>query len=119
MMLQFSRTSPSPLRGGVRGGGAASRDFEMPDLRARALRNAMTEAERCLWNKLRERNRKGSHFRRQVPIGSYIVDFCWHKAKLIVEVDGGQHNEDAERMRDQQRTQWLESRGYRVIRFWN
>jgi len=58
-------------------------------------------------------------FRRQQPIGPYIVDFASFERKLIVEIDGGQHNEKEAREKDEERTAWLEQRGYRVLRFWN
>jgi len=61
----------------------------------------------------------GSHFRRQVPIGNYIVDFACPAARLVVEVDGSQHGTDVGRSRDSERTAWLNSEGYRVVRFWN
>ena len=60
-----------------------------------------------------------SHFRRQVPIGPYVADFACMAARLVIELDGSQHNTDAIRLRDQIRTRWLESEGFRVIRFWN
>lgn len=82
---------------------------------ARRLRANMTEAERLLWQRLRNRQLSGLKFRRQWTLGSYVVDFfCW-EAKLIVEVDGGQHNPEV----DAVRTAWLKHQGYRVIRFWN
>ena len=84
--------------------------------RAHRLRRDMTDAERRLWRGLREAL-PDLHWRKQVPIGSYIVDFCSHRARLIIEVDGGQHSVDADR--DAARTRFLESEGYRVIRFWN
>jgi len=62
---------------------------------------------------------KGLHFRRQAPIGKYVADFCCHSARLVIEVDGGQHNEETGLARDAERTAWLESQGYRVVRFWN
>ena len=62
---------------------------------------------------------RGLHFRKQAPIGKYIVDFCCHSARMIIEVDGGQHGEEAGQVRDAERTAWLESQGYRVLRFWN
>jgi len=83
---------------------------------ARRLRANSTEAEIRLWSRLRRTQLEGFRFRRQHPMGSYVVDFFCRAAKLIVEVDGGQHAENA---RDTVRTQWLEARGYRVIRFWN
>jgi very-short-patch-repair endonuclease len=87
--------------------------------RARKLRNAPTDAETRLWSYLRKRRTATSHFRRQVPTGAYVVDFCCHGEKIIIEVDGGQHGLAAEMVRDLERTKWLESRGYRVLRFWN
>jgi very-short-patch-repair endonuclease len=83
--------------------------------RARSLRRDMTEAEMKLWALLREI--EGFKFRRQVPIGPYIVDFVCHQAKLIIEADGGQH--DLESGREVSRTEFLEGEGYRVLRFWN
>ena len=77
----------------------------------------MTEAERRLWSRLRNRQLNGHRFRRQVPIGPYIVDFACLAARFVVEVDGGQHFEDV--AYDERRTAWLEERGYRVYRFWN
>jgi very-short-patch-repair endonuclease len=87
--------------------------------RARRMRREKGSAERKLWYLLREFNHHGSQFRQQAPIGPYIADFCDHSAKLIVEVDGSQHGEPKKRLTDQRRTQWLESQGYRVLRFWN
>ena len=84
---------------------------------ARRLRAEMTDAERQLWSRLRARQIEGLHFRKQVPIGDYIVDFCCLKRRLIVEVDGGQHAERADY--DSERTAWLSQEGYRVLRFWN
>jgi very-short-patch-repair endonuclease len=62
---------------------------------------------------------EGSHFRRQVPIGPYIADFACMAARLVIEVDGSQHGQEQIAVRDAERTSWLESEGYRVIRFWN
>jgi very-short-patch-repair endonuclease len=61
----------------------------------------------------------GSHFRRQAPIGPYVVDFACLRAKLVIELDGGHHSRDDVASRDEIRTQWLQRQGYRVIRFWN
>ena len=74
-------------------------------------------AERTLWSRLRHRQLNGHRFRRQVPIGPYIADFACLDARLVVEVDGGQHFEEVGY--DERRAMWLESRGYRVYRFWN
>jgi very-short-patch-repair endonuclease len=77
----------------------------------------MTDAEVNLWMRLRGKQIGGNYFRRQVPVGAYIVDFVCVKAQLIVEVDGGQHLRATKY--DEQRTAWLNSRGYRVLRFWD
>jgi very-short-patch-repair endonuclease len=84
--------------------------------RARAMRGAPTEAELRLWRLLRDRCLNGLKFRRQVPIGPYIVDFLCIGAKLIVEADGFQH---AENPRDNVRDAYLASQGWKVLRFWN
>lgn len=85
--------------------------------RARYLRSNLTEAEQKLWHHIRRRQIFGYKFRRQRPIGPYIVDFICLERKLIIEVDGGQHQMQSER--DNRRTQWLEAEGYQVLRFWN
>ena len=86
--------------------------------RARAMRLAPTEAERKLWWNLRHRlTVPGSHFRRQVRLGPYIVDFVCHGLRIAIEVDGGQHAAQIDR--DARRTRFLEAHGYRVLRFWN
>jgi very-short-patch-repair endonuclease len=88
--------------------------------RAGALRRNLTDPERKLWWRLRYRlPLDGSHFRRQVPIGPYVADFCCHGAKLIVEVDGNQHGLDENAARDERRTAFLNAQGYRVLRFSN
>ncbi len=88
-------------------------------LRARRLRRNTTDAEKLLWNCLRKLDLKGSHFRRQIPIGPYIADFGCMAARLLIEVDGSQHGEDQNKAYDDGRTRWLEKEGYRVLRFWN
>lgn len=77
----------------------------------------MTDAERLLWHHLRNRRLQGCKFRRQHPIGPYIVDFICSERMLVVELDGGQHSESISY--DERRTRYLETKGYRVIRFWN
>ena len=77
----------------------------------------MTEAERQLWQCLRRRNIERNRFRKRVPVGPYVADFVCLERRLIVEVDGSQHVTNADS--DPTRTQWLESQGFRVIRFWN
>ena len=84
---------------------------------ARQLRRETTEAEILLWKHLRNRNLAGLKFRRQHPIGRYIADFCCEDEKLVVELDGGQHADDADR--DEERTRYIEKHGYRVVRYWN
>ena len=85
--------------------------------RARQLRKNSTEAERALWQQLRAARLNGHKFRRQVPFERYLVDFVCFEARLIVEVDGGQHTD--QQPYDTQRTAWLEAQGFRVLRFWN
>jgi len=87
--------------------------------RARALRKDTTLVERLLWSSLRALKEQELHFRRQVPIGPYIADFACHRSKLIVELDGSQHGLDENVQRDAKRTAYLNSRGYRVLRYWN
>jgi very-short-patch-repair endonuclease len=83
---------------------------------ARHLRRTMTDAEREIWHHLRNRALVGCKFRRQHPIGPYVVDFICLEAKLVVELDGGQHANSAG---DMLRSRFLESHGYRMLRFWN
>lgn len=84
---------------------------------ARNLRHEATEAEQRLWYRLRNRQVEQLKFRRQHPVGPFIADLLCDEATLIVEVDGGQHAERREE--DKRRTDWLEARGYRLLRFWN
>jgi len=86
---------------------------------AHRLRETTTGAENLLWRRLRRFPVSGSHFRRQVPIGPYVVDFACMAARLIIEVDGSQHGRDDISKRDERRTRWLEAEGYCVLRFWN
>ena len=90
-----------------------------PDQRthARKLRRDITDAEKKLWARLRDRQLCGAKFRRQHPMGPFITDFCCVERGLVVELDGGQDAEQS--AADQARTDFLESRGYRVLRFWN
>ncbi|WP_448045699.1 endonuclease domain-containing protein [Bradyrhizobium liaoningense] len=86
---------------------------------AKKLRANTTPHERMLWRTLKDLPTDGSHFRRQAPIGSYVVDFFCPAKRLIIELDGGHHSEDDTAKRDLDRQRWLENEGYRVIRFWN
>ena len=79
----------------------------------------MTSQERKLWNLLKNRQFYGYRFRRQFPIGNYITDFVCREKKIIIELDGGQHNQLSEIQYDSERTKFLESEGYQVVRFWN
>ena len=87
--------------------------------RGRALRRRAPEVEMRLWRLLRSRQVGGAKFRRQHPIGPYFADFYCHQAKLVVELDGGGHAEDAQLEADARRTAWLQRSGLRVLRFWD
>lgn len=84
---------------------------------SRDLRKRMTDAERVLWQRLKSKQLYGFKFRRQEQIGRFIVDFVCFEKGVVVEADGGQHS--SEREKDEERTQWLNSQGYTVLRFWN
>lgn len=86
---------------------------------ARNLRKNKTKEESILWQLLRNRQFMGLKFKRQFPIGSYIVDFVCEEKKLVIEIDGGQHNIPDNIKADEARTNYINSKGYRVIRFWN
>jgi very-short-patch-repair endonuclease len=83
---------------------------------ARKLRTNMTDAERAMWRLLRDRRLAGWRFRRQEPIDHYIANFICFEARLILEIDGGQHFESEA---DKKRDAHLQSQGFRVVRFWN
>jgi len=87
--------------------------------RARALRRDLTDAERIIWNEVRAHRLKGAGFRRQTPVGPYIVDFVCHEAKLVIELDGGQHFEPEHLAKDTRRDAFLAGNGFRVLRFNN
>jgi very-short-patch-repair endonuclease len=91
----------------------------MANERARRLRSNLTDAEKKLWWRLRLLKREGFHFRRQAPIDHLIVDFACYSARLVIEVDCGQHNWDEGAQRDQARDAHLRGQGFRVLRFWN
>ena len=109
-MVRMIITLP-PGVGEGKGGGGMSRE------RARGLRKNPTDAERALWKHLRLRQLEGHRFRRQQPLGPYIVDFVCFEKKVIIEVDGGQHAEQV--VSDAERTACLEAQGFRLLRFWN
>jgi very-short-patch-repair endonuclease len=115
------RTIPPPLAGGGRGEGAAPVTPEEAAprgllTRARIMRREPTPAERVLWQALRDKQLHGLKFRRQVPLGPYIVDFYCSAARLVVEVDGVVH---ADSTTDPVRDEWLRAQGLHVLRFWN
>ena len=103
-LLADAKSPPPPSRGRAR---------------ARTLRKNLTEAERKLWFELRDFKKAGHYFRRQVPVGNYIVDFACLKSRLIIELDGGHHTKDSQRRHDLKRDTWLEDEGFKVLRFWN
>ena len=87
--------------------------------KSRELRKNQTPQEKKLWLYLRKRNINNYKFRRQYPIGNYIVDFICHEKKLIIEIDGGQHNIPINIDYDEKRTAFLKEKGFNVMRFWN
>jgi very-short-patch-repair endonuclease len=119
------RKQGAPPKAGAEGAGMLELEIRMPPKvstpkimrRAGELRQNQTEAEAKLWSRLRAHRMAGVQFRRQHAIGNYIVDFCSPRRKLIIELDGSQHLDQAEY--DSERTKYLEAKGYRVLRFWN
>lgn len=96
-----------------------SRAVPLKFRRACQLRSNQTDTERILWNQLRARRLNGLRFHRQFPIGNFIADFCCKEHQLVIELDGGQHAERRIIKNDDRRTQLIENRGYKVLRFWN
>ena len=113
--------SSSPCKGEDRWGSADSRFARPPEAttRARRLRRDATKAEKKLWYLLQRGQMAGLSFRRQHPLGKYIIDFYCSPLKLAIEVDGGQHNELAHQAHDERRSQWLRGKGVTVLRFRN
>ena len=105
------------MNGEAHGSSSLSRLRERVGVRARELRHNQTDAEALLWHRLRNRQLAGLKFRRQRPIGGYIADFACLEIGLVVELDGGQHVEDASY--DEQRSQAMAEVGFRTLRFWN
>jgi very-short-patch-repair endonuclease len=99
----------------------AMKDYASPKqiARARDLRISSTDVEKKLWHRLRDRQLLGCKFRRQQPFKNYFLDFVCEEQKLVIELDGGQHNEAANLRRDAVRTASLEEAGWKVLRFWN
>jgi len=113
---EHARMPPS-LAPRAQGGGWGGVALDRLRYNARELRNNVTDAERLLWQALRGRQMEGFRFRRQMPIAGYIADFSCPKAKLIIELDGGQHSERVSY--DEYRSDTLRQHGYRVLRYWN
>ena len=116
---EHTRVPPSPSGRGA--GGEGEIPPIPPDIlkHARNLRSKQTDAEQLLWGLVRDRRFAGKKFRRQHPIGRYILDFYCHECRLVVELDGGQHNDEETRSRDDRRSRFLRKQGVRVVRFWN
>ena len=91
----------------------------MANARARELRKTMTPQEVKLWVHLRSWRSRGYHFRRQAPRDGYILDFVCLRARLVIEIDGGQHNYDDHAFRDGERDNRFKRQGFKVLRFWN
>ena len=107
---------PSRSREGL-GEGMSDKGYARPTMRSRELRANATNAERKLWAQLSARKVAGVRFNTQFPIGPFICDFVSRTAKLVIEVDGGQHECNA--VADHVRTRFIEARGFSVLRFWN
>ena len=84
---------------------------------AKALRKRPTDAESLLWRHLRSKQVEGLKFRRQEPVGKFVVDFVCFEKKIVIEVDGGQHAQQTQK--DGKRDEWLSGEGFRILRFWN
>ena len=123
---------PLPLAGEGWGGGLSASEVCMADEKdpawkvpprlrsnARALRRNSTDAERILWSELRDHRLNGAGFHRQVPIDKYITDFMCHAAKLVIELDGGQHFSDRGEQADAARSAVIEAKGFQMLRFSN
>ena len=123
---------PLPLAGEGWGGGVAASEVSMAEqesptwkvpskLRsnARALRKNSTDAERLLWSELRDHRLNGAGFRRQVPIEYFVADFVCHAARLVIELDGGQHFSNRAEQADARRSALIEAKGFQVLRFSN
>ncbi|MFA6121428.1 MAG: ATP-dependent RNA helicase HrpA [Sideroxydans sp.] len=114
--------SPLSQRGRAREGGKGELHVALSEellTHARELRKNATDAENLLWQILRRNQLHGFGFRRQHPLGSYILDFYCHQEKLAIELDGGQHAEESQLKHDEARSAWLKEQGITVLRFWN
>jgi very-short-patch-repair endonuclease len=121
-LVCFGRSSPSTSGGGVGEGEHTQHKRPLPENIkdfARRLRKTATNSENLIWQLLRKNQMLGYGFRRQHPLGNYILDFYCHQAKLVVELDGGQHDDPKQRAHDEKRTDYLATQDLTVLRFWN
>ncbi len=107
-----------PLDGGGEGGGDRKIINKFTKI-AKVLRKRSTNEERFLWRHLKSKQLEGLKFRRQQPIGNFIVDFACFEKRIIIELDGGQHTNITEEKKDNFRDKWLKEQGFKVLRFWN
>lgn len=115
--MNNAQKPPLPRAGEGWGEGAGWKEKRhTSSLQAKSLRQNQTDAEKKFWNEVKAKRFQGLKFKRQHPIGTYYADFACIEEKIVVEIDGGQHNENT---KDELRTQYLEEKGFQVIRFWN
>ena len=119
MLVATGALSPMAFPGGGDRGAHDGYIAPMANDRARKLRKDMSDSEWLLWSELRKRQVAGHRFRRQHPLGPYVVDFVCLEKRFVVEIDGGHHSEPEQMRHDAWRTRWLEGEGYRVFRVWN
>ena len=112
----FNFLSPLPVKRGEGGEAKPSRERGLSLTQAKKLRSNMTDAERRLWYRLRAHRFDGHKFKRQIPVGPYVLDFACLGRKVVIEVDGGQH---ADSQSDIPRDSYLRDQGFQVLRFWN
>jgi len=117
--LQISYNVPSPGGRELEEWGFPMGESRRQIAPARKFRQSQTDAEKALWARLKNKQLESVKFRRQQPLGLYIVDFVSFERKTIVEVDGGHHNEGEAKKRDEKRAAWLKKNGCQVLRFWN
>lgn len=114
--VEWEKKTPSPYKGEGMDKGVHPRNLKLVG-RAQSLRKNITEVEKILWYYLRSRRFEGIKFRRQYPIGKYVVDFIVPECGLVIELDGGQHA--LQQKKDMVRDAYLKSQGYHVLKFWN
>ena len=119
MSVPHDTSSPCKGEAGRGSGGLHFSRTRVMTQRARHLRKVMTDVEKKLWWKLRREQLADLNFRRQHPIGPYVLDFYCPSIQLAVELDGGQHNFSSAQNKDERRTAWLNEKGVTVLRFWN